>query len=218
MVIWRALDSPHREGLHKKNPTNNVLAISRLPFERTCNAFRIVSPADYATGDAPCRKQRPQQIVRSGPGSSTNKGQIARTKWRATAHRQTSATPVPNARCRACLFSLTRSIQSASVCRVDQRRARHLERPAHGRLEPAFRAASICSTFSASIAGGLPPCGRATARPALTRSVVNAHSYSANEPNRLNRNAPCEFVVSIASVRERKATPRTFNSSTIRIR
>lgn len=61
------------------------------------------------------------------------------------------------------------------------------------------------------------PRRRAATRPALTRSVINALSYSASEPNRLNRNAPCEFVVSIASVSERKATPRTFNSSTIQI-
>ncbi len=41
------------------------------------------------------------------------------------------------------------------------------------------------------------------------RSWVKARSYCANAPNTLKRNAPCGVVVSICSVRERKATPYT---------
>lgn len=88
-------------------------------------------------------------------------------------------------------------------------------------LAPVSRAVRICSIFSASIAGGLPPFSprrRAAAKPALTRSVISVLSYSARVPKRLRRNEPCGVVVSMASVNDLKATPRIFRSSTIRIK
>ena len=47
------------------------------------------------------------------------------------------------------------------------------------------------------------------------RSCVDARSYGANAPQTRNRNAPCGVVVSICSVSERNATPRSFRLFTV---
>ena len=72
--------------------------------------------------------------------------------------------------------------------------------------------------FSASIATGRPPRRprrRAAARPALTRSRVSDRSNCASAPKIWKSNSPCGVVVSICSVSERNATPRSFSPFTV---
>ena len=78
-------------------------------------------------------------------------------------------------------------------------------------LAPFFRASRMPSIVSSLIAYGRPPrLPRlfAASSPAIMRSLVSARSYCASAPNTLKRNSPCGVVVSICSVRDRKATPR----------
>jgi hypothetical protein len=83
---------------------------------------------------------------------------------------------------------------------------------------PSPSAATMAASFSASIAMGRPPRRprrRAAARPALTRSCVKDRSNCASAPKTWNRNSPCGVVVSICSVNERNATPRSFRLFTV---
>ena len=85
-------------------------------------------------------------------------------------------------------------------------------------VAPPSSAAMTAAIFSASIATGRPPRRprrRAAARPALTRSRVSDRSNCASAPKTLNRNSPCGVVVSICSVSERNATPRSFSPFTV---
>ncbi len=82
-------------------------------------------------------------------------------------------------------------------------------------VAPPSSAATTAAIFSASIATGRPPCRprrRAAARPARTRSWVRERSNCASAPKTWKRNSPCGVVVSICSVSERNATPRSFSS------
>ena len=83
---------------------------------------------------------------------------------------------------------------------------------------PASSAVTTAAIFSASIATGRPPRRprrRAAARPARTRSWIRDRSNCASAPKTWNRNSPCGVVVSICSVNDRNATPRSFNSFTV---
>jgi len=83
---------------------------------------------------------------------------------------------------------------------------------------PPSSAVTTAAIFSASIATGRPPRRprrRAAARPARTRSWVRDRSNCASAPKTWNRNSPCGVVVSICSVSDRNATPRSFNSFTV---
>ena len=85
-------------------------------------------------------------------------------------------------------------------------------------VAPPSSAATTAAIFSASIATGRPPRRprrRAAARPARTRSWVNDRSNCASAPKTWNRNSPCGVVVSICSVSERNAMPRSFSSFTV---
>ena len=82
-------------------------------------------------------------------------------------------------------------------------------------VAPPSSAAMTAAIFSASIATGRPPRRRAAARPALTRSRVSDRSNCASAPKTWNRNSPCGVVVSICSVSERNAPPRSFSSFTV---
>lgn len=70
---------------------------------------------------------------------------------------------------------------------------------------------STAAAFSGVSAGGLPPVrprSRAAASPARVRSFVNAASNSATAAKMWKINRPLTVVVSMPSVRERKAIPR----------
>jgi hypothetical protein len=85
-------------------------------------------------------------------------------------------------------------------------------------VAPPSSAATTAASFSASIAEGRPPRRprrRAAARPALTRSCVRDRSNCARAPKTWNSNSPCGVVVSICSVSERNAIPRSLRSFTV---
>jgi hypothetical protein len=99
---------------------------------------------------------------------------------------------------------------------VDKSAALDPEGAAHrGFRRAAFERRDDGRHLSASIATGRPPRRRAAARPARTRSWVNDCSNCASAPKTWNRNLPCGVVVSICSVSERNATPRSFSSFTV---
>gem|GEM_PF-4778347 len=85
-------------------------------------------------------------------------------------------------------------------------------------LAPPSSAATTAASFSGSIATGRPPRRprrRAAASPACTLSWINARSNCASAPKIWNRSSPCGQVVSICSVSERKATPRSLSPVTV---
>ena len=85
-------------------------------------------------------------------------------------------------------------------------------------VAPPSRAAITALSFSASMAVGLPPRRprrRAASSPARTRSWISDRSNCASAPNTLNRNSPCGVAVSICSVKDRNATPRSFKLVTV---
>lgn len=119
--------------------------------------------------------------------------------------------------------SLARSGPSGSPQCIDESRARHLECPT---LTPCWRRLPAppesCSTFSVSIVGGLvAPDRAACCRQSSVDPLRDQHSLVFGERAKQveqethRANSSC---VDRASVKERKATPRIFRSSTILIR
>ncbi len=76
-------------------------------------------------------------------------------------------------------------------------------------------ACAHCSGVSLGRRPPIRPCARAASSPAFVRSTISSRSISASGTHHMKeKNAPIGVLVSIASVRLRKLTPRSRNSST----